>query len=36
MKCQKAINLNLSGQQMQHGDFDITEESNEYYKIKKR
>ena len=31
----KAINLNLSSQQMQHGDFDITEESNEYYKIKR-
>lgn len=31
----KAINLNLSGKQMKQGDFDIAEESNEYYKIKR-
>jgi DNA modification methylase len=31
----KAVNLNLSGQIMQLGKFDTTEENNEWYKIKR-
>lgn len=31
----KAVNANLSGQLMSKADFDLTEESNEWYKIKR-
>jgi DNA modification methylase len=31
----KAVNLNLAGQIMQSGDYDITEENNEWYSIQR-